>query len=158
MAKRVNKHKPASVRAAPTRAEVMRLRAEGATYREIAAELGISLGYAHKIVMREMGELTSETKALATEYRSKQLDELEEIARVWLPRVKSSGASPQDLTAYLKLLVHEAELTGAKAPARTEVTGAEGGALKTETATTVDVSVLTNEQLKALAALHGAIK
>lgn len=158
MAKRVNNSRPRAVAAAARNAEVMRLRAAGSTYREIAAAVGMSVGGVHHIVMRELGELTSETRAVAVEYRSKQLDELEEIARIWLPRVKSSGATPQDLQAYLKLLVHEAELTGAKSPARTEITGAEGGAVKTETAATIDVSALSTEQLQALASLHGAIK
>lgn len=131
--------------------EVVKTRVEGATIREIAEKFSLSVGRVHQILARERGHLIEDTKELAGEYRARQLEQLEQVVARWMPRVLGAEAEPAELQALLKTFAHEAQLVGAFAATKTEVAGADGGAI--ETKATVNLGALTTEELLALEAM-----
>lgn len=158
MATRAVKKKPVTPRAAGaalSRAardkQIVAARVAGKTIREIAEEFSLSVGRVHAVLARERGALIEDTRELAGEYRAKQLEQLGEIVEKWLPRVKAADAGAPELQALIKALAHEAALVGAFSATKTEVTGADGGALKVEQK--VDLSGLSLEELQTLESL-----
>lgn len=120
--------------------------------REIAEKFGLSAGRVHQILSRERGALIEDTRELAGEYRARQLEQLEDVVAKWLPRVLKADAEAAELQALLKTFAHEAQLTGAFAATKTEVSGADGGAI--ETKSTINLGALSTEDLLALEALQ----
>lgn len=131
--------------------QIVQARVEGATIREIADRFSVSVGRAHQVLARERGYLIDDTKELAGEYRARQLEQLEQVVAKWLPKVLHSEAEASELQALLKTFAHEAQLVGAFAASKTEVAGADGGAI--ETKSTVNLGALSTEELLALEAL-----
>lgn len=150
------KKKPAPAVKALSRAardkKLVEARIEGKTIRELADEFSLSVGRVHAVLARERGALIEDTRELASEYRAKQLEQVEQILAKWMPRVLKADAAAPDLQALLKAMGHEAQLTGAFAAAKTELTGADGGAVKVEQ--TIDLGALSLEDLQQLEALQ----
>ena len=57
-----------AARAAERRVEAMRMRRDGASYRDIAASLGVSVATAHKDVRRVLASLGDEAREAAGEH------------------------------------------------------------------------------------------
>lgn len=127
-------------------------RVAGHTIRELADDFSLSVGRVHAVLARERGALIEDTRELSSEYRAKQLEQLEAILAKWMPRVLKADAAAPDLQALLKAMGHEAQLTGAFTATKSEVTGADGGALQVEQ--TVNLRALSIEDLQQLEALQ----
>ncbi len=127
---------------------ILEARLAGGTFREIAEQFELSLGRIHQILVREQGAVIADTRELAGEYRASQLDRLEQIFARWMPRVLGAEAEATELQAVIKAMAHEAALTGALAASKTEIAGADGGAIKTQQS--IDLSSLSVEELRVL--------
>jgi len=150
------KRKPAASVGALSRAardkKIVEGRLQKKTLRELADEFSLSVGRVHAVLARESGALVEDTRELATEYRAKQLEQLEQVMAKWLPRVLDASAGAPELQALIKAMGHEAQLTGAFAATKTELTGADGGAVQVEQ--TVNLGALSLEELQQLEALQ----
>lgn len=145
-----SKHAPDRVAATLRQRQAAELRAQKLTQEEIAERLGVSRQRVGQLLDAWDTSFRSENADRAEEIRTAQLDEIRLLKHAWFPRATSKDASSKDLTAYAKLLDHEANLAGAKAPARTatELSGPGGGPVQT-VAAAVDLSTWTPEQLAA---------
>lgn len=153
MPRRQSKHAPVKVQATLRQREAAELRAQKLTMQEIADRLGISKPAVFQLLERWDENFRQENAVRAEQIRDAQLDELRLLRNEWWPRVRDPKASSKDLAAYMKILDHEANLAGAKAPTttKTELTGKDGAALAVAS-TSADLSHLTTEQLETLAA------
>lgn len=159
---RQSKHAPAKVQCSLRQREAAELRAQKMTMQEIADRMGISKPRVHQLLEEWDKNFRIENTERAEQIRNEQLDEIRLLKKAWFPRVaKVAGtnqngqpqepASSKDLMAYMKILAHEADLAGAKAPTtvKTELTGKDGGVIETANANW-DLSKMTMEQLLQL--------
>lgn len=155
---RQSKHAPAKVLSTLRQREAAELRAQKLTLDEIAEQLGISKPRVHQLLKAWDENFKSDNTERAEQMRTDQLEEIRLLKRVWFPRViqvadskkKTEAASAKDLAVYLKLLSHEADLTGAKAATlvKTELTGS-----MSTVQTTFNGDEYTTEELEQLQAL-----
>jgi hypothetical protein len=127
--------------------QALELRKAGYSYRAIGERLGISHVQAYTDVNAELARLTELRKDSTEELRELELERLDVLLKGLEPmaRVGNPGA----VNSYLRVMERRAKLLGLDAPTKQEVTGADGGAI--EQHTTLDLSKLTDEQLRALA-------
>lgn len=116
--------------------DVLALRARGMSYVDIADTLGISKSNAHIHVQHALADLREE---ILNEAENLVALELERLDNLWLSlypqlsAVDEEGNAAPTLSAIdraLRIMERRAKLLGLDAPARTELTGAEGGPLK----------------------------
>jgi hypothetical protein len=136
-----------AVREAARAARAVKLRCEGLTLDQIATKLGYSnRSSAFKAIERSLRENTAENVEQLRQVEGRRLDELEAVYR---PK-----AMRGDLDAA-KLLVavgdRRAKLFGLNAPVKTEITGADGGAVEVK----VSDSELAAQARAAMAQLMG---
>lgn len=116
---------------AERRARAVELVKAGATYRDIAAHLKVSLRTAWKDVQRELERLAAETQHTTAIYRSLELQRLDRLqVALWN---KALGGKREDGTviapdvgavhAILKIMERRARLLGLDAPQQVEVGG-----------------------------------
>lgn len=120
-------------------ARALDLRREGRTHREIAAELGRSLGWVHGAIK---AYIEDHPLPHAEAYRAEVLErQAGIIATHWPTRADPECA--KIIQAADKIIM---AVTGAEAPRRTELTGINGGPIATR-----DVTLMTDEQLQRIA-------
>lgn len=157
MPRQLSKHAPAKVVSTIRQREAAELRAQKLTLQEIGDKMGISKSRVGQLLEAWDESFKCENAALAEQIREAQLDEIRLLKSEWFMRVKDQNANAKDLQAYMKMLDHEAALVGAKAAAKTELTGANGGPLQSVAAVaTTDLSNLSTEDLEALERLLAA--
>ena len=109
-----------SAAAAERRQKAVRLRAHGASYRAIAAALGVSLGQAHKDVAHALADLNATTRERAAEYQALELERLEAPVARLAALIKNRETPPEDLCraveAWRKLSESRRKLLGLDAP------------------------------------------
>lgn len=152
MPRRQSKHAPVKVQATLRQREAAELRAQKLTMQEIAGRLGISKPAVFQLLERWDENFRQENAVRAEQIRDAQLDELRLLRNEWWPRVRDPKASSKDLAAYMKILDHEANLIGAKAPTATKAELTGKTVPRTVASTSADLSHLTTEQLETLAA------
>lgn len=154
MPRKMSKTAPAKVNASLRRREVAELRARKMTWDEVADKVGISESRARQLYNEFVAQFTDENKVLADSIRDEQLNEVRLLKHTWFPVVLSSEASPKHLDSFVKLLVHEANLGGAKAPTEVKNTlqGPDGGPVQTVSAA-FDLTKLDTDKLAMLQAL-----
>jgi hypothetical protein len=81
--------RPVRIRASQRRAEAVRLRLAGCTYREIGERLGIRRQSAAELVATALDELRSETRSDAARLRTLELRRLDELLRAAWPKAMS---------------------------------------------------------------------
>lgn len=126
--------------------EAVRLRTAGQPYSSISLSLGIAKSSVHRAVTRAMARTATtlaEDAGVLRQIEIARLDAL--LAGLW-PRA-TSGDVPA-VHAALKVGERRARLLGLDAPARAEVTGAQGGPL--EVAASLDLTRLTDDEFHAL--------
>lgn len=115
-------------RIAARRAEAIKLRVRGKTIREIAEQLGVSVGQAHVDVRAAMGSIAKEAEENVSEQRGLELGRLEralEIVESVL--TNSNGADQGDelalkaLDRLVKIQDQRAKLLGLYAPEKKDV-------------------------------------
>lgn len=151
---RMSKTAPAKTNAALRRREVAELRARKLTFEEIAEHMGISQTRARQLWTEWDAQFKVENTALAETVRDDQLNEIRLLKNVWFPVVISANATARHVDSYIKLLAHEAAISGAKAPVEVKNTlqGPNGGPVQTIGAT-ADLSNMSTEQLAKLQAV-----
>lgn len=124
MAKKQPRTSKAKVQAAIHAAEVLKLRLEGLSYREIAEKSGISAGHACKIIGQMLDEYAADTAERLDLWRRLELARLERgIAAVW---EKAQAGNVGAVEQARKLIESEIRLLGLGAPARVALTDPTG--------------------------------
>jgi hypothetical protein len=135
------------VQAAKRHVEVLQLRLEGLTFRQIGERLGFSEQRAHQLVTEELARLNAERAEQAAEVTRLELERLDALlAAVW------DGASRGEVGAIdrvLAIMNRRAKVLGIDAPERRELTGRGGRPLD------VRLEDLTDEELGRIAAGGG---
>lgn len=106
----------------------LKLRRAGFGYREIADQLGVSVGAAHKYVAKAMKQLNDLCAEEAEQIKQMELDRLDRLqAGIWSEATKGKL---QAIDRCIKIMQHRADLLGIKAPtkhANTTPDGEEAG-------------------------------
>jgi len=131
------------------RPEALQLRIAGATYREIGARLGVSPQTAYTDIQASLAELNAEKTKQAEQYRELELERLDRASLALWPKV--IAGSERAVMAWAKLSERRAKLLGLDAPAKTEITGADGGPVQLEAVRRLDK--LTVEELQTMRVL-----
>ena len=108
--------------------QALALRANGATYREIARQLDIPLSTAGVYVKRAIDEARAEVVEGAEYVVGLELERLDNMLLSLAPALRNGHLGAIDRA--LKIMERRAKLLGLDAPAKQEVTGAGGGALE----------------------------
>lgn len=134
--------KIADVNAAMFTTQALELRRGGASYREIATQLGISVGVAYKYVTNGLAEIREVCNETAGEVKQIELERLDamylrlasKLARQVVTVKDQNGrdvqrADPDEATvrAMLDVSKRRSELLGLDAPRKTEIGGPDGG-------------------------------
>ena len=102
--------------------EALDLRIAGATYRQIAAQMGINLQVAYAAVQGALGELDALTKEKAERHRDLELRRLERATLgLW---TKVQAGDERAILAWVRCADRKAKLLGLDAP--TEIAGPGG--------------------------------
>lgn len=134
--------------------QALELRLAGATYSNIAKALGVSKGYAWKLIDRAVQEVSEKCAEAAEKIRTIELARLDKMRMVLWPK----RADPR-VDTLLRISERVAKLYGLDAPAKHELTGAAGGPVQTEqTASTSDLTKLTDEEIEQLARINEKIR
>lgn len=152
---RQNKTTPDRVEAAEKRKRAVELRKLHYSYEEIAEELCLSRTTVRDYVAKEMELLRKETAEQVQEMRDMELKRLDELLKSWFPLAKAGDEKAAGIV--LKAQERRAKLVGLDAPVKQELTGKDGGAIKT-VSTTADLSGLTDAQLEQLQAILNVVQ
>ena len=113
------------------RTQAMEMKAEGATYEQIAEALGYSgKGHAYKDMQKRLQEVRAEEALATEEYRTLHSTRLERLLQAWWPQatgqdVNRPGLNPKAAEIVLRVLERQSKLHGLDAPIKTEVTMAQ---------------------------------
>lgn len=115
--------------------QALSLRASGATYRQIAETLDISVGVAHNYVQNALKDVQQEIDKEADMLRALEVERLDQMLLALAPMLRANQregrtANLGAIDRALKIMERRAKLLGLDAPVRQEVTGADGGALE----------------------------
>lgn len=129
--------------------EALNLRRAGLTYREIAERVGYS---SDAVACRAVQGLLKRTSAESVEeLRATENDRLDRLQiAVWADAMLGNERA---VLSVLRILERRAKLNGLDAPVRQELTGANGGAIRTE-----DVGLTDAERMEKLAAIFDAVR
>jgi len=120
-------HKGARARAAERRSKALELRKAGASYRQIGAQLDVSMAQAHRDVTRAIANLAKLSEGDAEALRILEEQRLDGLfLSVW------SQARAGDLQAIdrcLRIMARRAKLMGLNAPAEWWLSGKDGAPL-----------------------------
>lgn len=135
--------------------QALELRLAGATYSNIAKALGVSKGYAWKLIDRAVQEVSEKCSEAAEKIRTIELARLDKLRMVLWPK----RADPRVCDSLLRISERTAKLYGLDAPTKTELTGADGGPVQTEQGSSVpDLTKLTDEEIVQLAKINAKLK
>lgn len=150
MPRKMTKNSPIRVKAALRRRDVAELRGSDLTWQEVADKLGVSETRVRQLFAEFMSEFTAENKELAEATKQKQLLKIQLLMTKWFPVALDPANGTKPLDSLVRLMAHEASLTGSKAPTETKtaLTGADGGPLQS-----VDLSKLDSDRLAMLHAM-----
>lgn len=130
-------------------AECLALRIAGASYRKIAASLGISKSAAHEYTITALRELEALNAEDAKELRRLECERLDAMLLKLWPQTSTAKLSERTADTVLRIMERRSKLLGLDAPVDSRLGGLPGGvpiALSTEP----DLSKLTFEQLQNL--------
>ena len=106
--------------------QVWELRLGGATIRQIADQLGISVGGVHKILKREFKQRREAIEGMAEQYRQAELERLDMMWAKLFPIAIHGAVTKLSLDAtdkLLKISKRRSEILGFDAPQKIENTG-----------------------------------
>jgi DNA-binding CsgD family transcriptional regulator len=124
----VSRGSASRLRAREREVRAFQLRLAGATYQQIADDLGISLGGAHKIIMRVLHRLEVTADETAEAVRRLEVERLDRMLLGLWPQATKGGQGAVD--RVLRIMERRARLLGLDRPFRSEVSGPEGGPLE----------------------------
>lgn len=111
------------------RFQALDLRAGGATYREIATQLGHTVSYAYQLVRDALAQLRRDAQEDADEARAIELRRLDAQYLRFLNKLIAQGKQPDEATGLqlLRIAERRARLLGLDAPTASEISGPGGG-------------------------------
>jgi hypothetical protein len=121
----LQKRTPETMLAAQRRARVVELRLDGHPLREIAEEVGISIGRCSQILRRELETINAENRERTETHRNLELARLDAMQHaLWARAVPEGDAEPsfRAATLIVRIMERRARLLGLDAPARTDAT------------------------------------
>jgi hypothetical protein len=130
------------------RVQALNLRKAGATYAQIGLQLGVATMSAHRYVNDAIAEIPHDAAVAVKALALAKLDAQEMRMNGLLREVKDGTRVLERCRIELVLVRiadRRAKLEGTDAPARTELTGKDGGAIMTGH---IDLEGLTDEQLE----------
>lgn len=144
------------------RKQAMHLRTLGYSYERIGYAMGVSATYATHLVKEGMQRIAREESAQLVDIEARRLDKIQEVVSKSLDRLlrrfkqlededdyinlpASAKEIQQVVGANLAVMERRSKMFGLDAPKRTEITGANGGAI--ETKWTVEVKDQNGQQL-----------
>lgn len=137
-----------AVTTAQSEERALDLRRTGASYREIATALNMSLGNAHKLVKRGLTRNLAKCSELADEIRTLELDRLDAMQTYLWGKAKRGNATAVD--RILKIMERRARLLGLDKPERVALGGdPDAPPIKQETR---NVYEFTDDELAAILA------
>ena len=95
----------------------LRLRAEGLSYKDIAAEMGVSQQTAHNWVTAELKVAQHETAESVAQLRELEALRLDRMLRKWLPKAEEGDAEAAGV--ILRIMDRRAKMFGIDAPTKT---------------------------------------
>ncbi len=101
-------------------ADVIRLRVAGFNFREIAAELRVSVSTAHADYVEAMKKIRETTRESAEEVRSVELDRLDRMIRALETKAFGDGDT-RAIDTLLKVSERRAKLLGLDAPEKHDI-------------------------------------
>lgn len=135
--------------------QALELRAGGASYRQIADVLGVSRASAWRIVTRGLDELTAKCAEKAEQVKALELVRMDAMRVLLWPK----RADPRVADSLLRISERVAKLHGLDAPAKHELTGADGGPIETQESNPVpDLTKLTDEEIGQLAKINTKLR
>jgi DNA-binding CsgD family transcriptional regulator len=115
----ISRQGPSKVRTAKLEEECLRLRLDGLTHREIAAELGIAPSTAYKRVRHALEDVNARNAGEAENLRTLEMLRLDELQNaLW---EKAIDGDDKALGRVLAIMERRAKLLGLDAPTRREV-------------------------------------
>lgn len=155
MPRKPSKTAPRAVESAARRKKIMALRMAGYTLQQIADQMGIAKQSVHKHVKEGLAADHEATRELAAEYREIELQRLEALHAAFA--TAAAGGDDKAAGVVLKASDQRAKLL-ALYTTKTEITGKDGGAIKTEAGqgAALDLTKLTDDQLAQFVALAEA--
>lgn len=137
-------------RAIAYRKSALQLRIEGLTFEAIGQKLGITRQAAHQQVSAQMAAVAAETRALATQALSLELERVDYVLRSLAPKVAKGDSKAA--TAYLRAMDRRAKLLGLDAPTRADTTVSGPGGTPVEVSVAVADPTALHARLAATAA------
>lgn len=122
-AKHRNRPKGEDAATAERRGQALDLRKAGASYRQIASQLGVSLKTAYQDVQTELGALDALNKDKAERLRDLDAARLDSLQLALAPGIRASD--PRAVMACVRILERRARLFGLDAPQK--LAGPDGG-------------------------------
>jgi len=116
-----NKTGKRTVTAEEKRRQALDLRRMGCTYQEIADQVGVSRGYACKLVTQALTRIQHETNEIAENVRTLELTRLDNLFRHAYQAVLEGEISAID--KCVRIMDRRAKLLGLDAPNKTEISG-----------------------------------
>lgn len=116
--------RPDSVVSHENEEKALELRRAGASYRDIARTMGVSVSIAHKLVTRGMKRLVARCEEKAEDIRSMELDRLDKLQLAVWPQ--AAKGQLQAVDRMLKIMDQRAKLLGTYAPTKVASTNPEG--------------------------------
>lgn len=113
--------------AAVRRQQAFDLRIAGASYRQIAKQIGVSVRTAFKYVSFTLADLDKVTKGKAERLREIELERCDKMILALWPKIKTGDA--QCVRAAIAVMDRRAKLIGLDAPTKLEHGGPDGAAL-----------------------------
>jgi hypothetical protein len=114
--------------AAERRVQALILRKAGASYRAIAAQLGVSPKQAYCDVTHELDKIYKQASELAEQVRTLELERLDGMLLAISKQVSNGSLGAIDRS--LRIMERRAKLLGLDAPSKSELTGKDGGVIR----------------------------
>ena len=114
------------------RQRAVALRLAGRTYQTIAGELGVSLARAHCRVAEAVKSILSDTAESAQSLITLECQRLDAMHEALWPNAAAGGL--QTVDRVLAIMSRRSRLLGLDAPARSEVSGPDGGPIRAQAA------------------------
>jgi len=114
----ISRQAPSKVKTATLEAECLRLRLEGLTHREIAAQLGVAPATAYRRVhhgLEEINQQNAEEAGMLRDLEALRLDELQ--SAIWQQAIAGDGGA---INRVLAIMTRRAKLFGLDAPTQHE--------------------------------------
>lgn len=114
----------ARLTAAEKKLEIMRLRRDGYTFREIGQELNCTPQYCHRVITECLEKLATKYVNAAAQLRELEAERLDRAHRAAWP--KAIKGDLRAIDRVLKIMERRAKLYGLDAPQKRELTGKDG--------------------------------